>query len=44
MTESELPGVPRSVLAGFFDTYGWTFERVDERTCRTGFRGQNGSF
>ncbi len=44
MTHPEVAGVPKDVLAGYFETYGWTFERVDERTSRTGFRGQNGSF
>ena len=44
MTHPESAGVPDDVLRKYFDDYGWTFERLDEQTCRTGFRGQNGSF
>jgi hypothetical protein len=31
-------------LARFFRRYGWTFERLDDATFRTGFRGKNAAF
>jgi hypothetical protein len=31
-------------VARFFRRYGWTFERLDEDTFRTGFRGKNAAF
>ena len=31
-------------LEGYFEQYGWTFERVDESDFRTGFRGDVSSF
>jgi Putative bacterial sensory transduction regulator len=31
-------------VARFFRRYGWSFERLDEDTFRTGFRGKNAAF
>ena len=31
-------------IESYFERYGWTCERVDTHTFRTGFRGDNGSF
>ncbi len=33
-----------SDLASFFKKYGWSFERLDDVTFRTGFRGKNAAF
>ena len=31
-------------IARFFRRYGWSFERLDDDTFRTGFRGKNAAF
>ena len=31
-------------VARFFRRYGWSFERLDDDTFRTGFRGKNAAF
>jgi hypothetical protein len=31
-------------LARFFRRYGWSFEKLEEDTFRTGFRGKNAAF
>jgi hypothetical protein len=31
-------------LPGFFDLYGWRYERRDSRTFRTGFSGDSGAY
>lgn len=28
----------------YFERYGWSYEKLDEATFRTGFRGQHGTF
>lgn len=33
-----------SDMARFFRRYGWSFERLDDATFRTGFRGKNAAF
>ncbi len=45
MTEHEEPGhTSAAEVARFFRRYGWTFDRLDEDTFRTSFRGKNAAF
>ncbi len=45
MTESEEPGQTSAAeVARFFRRYGWTFDRLDDDTFRTSFRGKNAAF
>lgn len=34
----------RERLEQYFTRYGWSFDALDERTLRTGFRGKNSNF
>jgi hypothetical protein len=49
MTERSKPEPPRprtsaAEVARFFRRYGWSFERIEDDTFRTGFRGKNAAF
>lgn len=44
MTASEGTLVSAAEVARFFHRYGWNFDRVDDDTFRTGFRGKNATF
>ena len=35
---------PTDVIAGFFETYGWHFERREIAVFRTGFLGETGQY
>lgn len=39
-----MTALPPEAIEGFFEQYGWSCERVDDLTFRTGFRGQNGTY
>lgn len=39
-----MPSFDPDHLERYFERYGWSFERLDELTYRTGFRGQHGAF
>lgn len=38
------PRTSPAEVARFFRRYGWSFERIDDDTFRTGFRGKNAAF
>ena len=38
------PKTSPAEVARFFRRYGWSFERLDDDTFRTGFRGKNATF
>ncbi len=43
-TQARAARTSAAEVARFFRRYGWSFERLEEDTFRTGFRGKNAAF